>query len=185
MQIPKLAKIFSNFMAIKQKPGKFLSVCGMFLMVSGVAGCGFRPLYGNHSQVQSQLAGIDVALIPDRTGQLLRQELQRRLLGSVAGPVQYTLNVSLSLHTDIAGILASNSVATRQRLSADAQWTLHDASNPQKIIAHGTANAADAENILNQQYFAADIETDAVNGRLMELLADQITGQLAADLDKK
>ena len=99
--------------------------------------------------------------------------------------MRYDLAVSLELHTDVAGVLAENSIATRQRLSADATWTLHDAGNPQIIVAHGTANAVDAENILNQQYFAADLETDAVHGRLMSLLADQITAELAADLSKK
>lgn len=147
--------------------------------------CGFKPLYGNYSQTEDKLAGINVNLIPNRTGQLLRQELQRRLLGTSAGPVRYNLDIALTLHTDIAGILASNSVATRQRLSADANWTLHDAANPQIIVARGTANASDAENILNQQYFAADMETDAVNGHLMEILADQITAQLAAKINKK
>ncbi len=147
--------------------------------------CGFKPLYGNYSQTQAKLAGINVNLIPDRTGQLLRQELQRRLLGTSPGAVRYNLDVALTLHTDVAGILASNSVATRQRLSADASWTLHDAANPKITVASGTANASDAENILNQQYFAADMETDAVNGRLMEMLADQITAQLAAKISNK
>jgi len=89
--------------------------------------------------------------------------------------------VSVTLHTDIAGIIATNSVASRQRMSATGAWQLRNVGD-QKIVAAGTANAADAENILNQQYFAADMETDAVNQRLMELLADQITAEVAAKL---
>jgi len=167
----------SKSSSLKKRSKKLLSVC----FVATLAGCGFRPLYGDNSDVSAQLAGIDVGIIPDRTGQLLREELQRRMLGADAGPIQYDLSVSVTLHTDIAGIIATNSVASRQRMSATGAWQLRNVGD-QKIVAAGTANAADAENILNQQYFAADMETDAVNQRLMELLADQITAEVAAKL---
>jgi len=162
--------------------GKILSIVITAAIAMNLAGCGFRPLYGSHSDVQAELSGIDVGIIPDRTGQVLRQELQRRMLGSDPGPTVYDLAVTVVLHTDIAGIIATNSVASRERLSATANWTLRDAGTNAKVVAHGTANASDAENILNQQYFAADLETDAVNQRLMELLADQITTEVAAQL---
>jgi len=161
----------------KKEARKLLSLCFAALL----AGCGFRPLYGDNSDLAAQLAGIDVGIIPNRTGQVLREELQRRMLGADAGPVQYDLSVSVTLHTDIAGIIATNSVASRERLSAIGDWKLRNVGD-QKIVASGTANAVDAENILNQQYFAADMETDAVNQRLMELLADQITAEVAARL---
>jgi LPS-assembly lipoprotein len=171
-----LKKKTSSFFE-KKEAKKLLSLC----LTVGLAGCGFRPLYGDNSDVAAQLAGIDVGLIPNRTGQVLREELQRRMLGADAGPVQYDLSVKLTLRTDIAGIIATNSVASRERLSATGSWTLRNVGD-QKVVANGTANAADAENILNQQYFVADMETDAVNQRLMELLADQITAEVAARL---
>ena len=166
---------------MKKRSKKLLSICFVGACAFNLSACGFRPLYGSNSDVESKLAGIDVGLIPNRTGQVLREELQRRMLGPDAGPTAYNLSVSLALHTDIAGIIATNSVASRERLSATADWKLR-AVGDQKLVASGTANAVDAENILNQQYFAADMETDAVNQRLMELLADQITAEVAARL---
>ncbi len=153
-------------------------------LVFPLAGCGFHPLYGEHSEAREKLAGIDVAIIPDRTGQILRQELQRRLQGSDSAPIAYTLNVGVSLHTDIAGVIATNSVASYQRMSAIATWTLHPVGSPTVTTIKGTSTAVDSENILNQQYFAADLETIAVNDHLMELLADQMTAQIAAELSE-
>jgi len=185
---PKLTKVFCFFFSNKKssffekkEAKKLLSLCCVAALATSLNSCGFRPEYGDNSGVASQLAGINVGLIPNRTGQVLREELQRRMLGADAGPTQYDLAISLALHTDIAGIIATNSVASRQRLSATANWSLR-AAGDRKLVAHGTANAADAENILNQQYFAADMETDAVNQHLMELLADQITAEVAAQL---
>ena len=61
----------------------------------GLAGCGFEPVYmpsaGDTPGVaQRELAAIDVAIIPDRPGQLLRQALQQRLGGAdPVGPAIY------------------------------------------------------------------------------------------------
>ena len=43
----------------------------------------------------------------------------------------------------------------------------------------------DALNIFDTQYFAADLENEAVQRRLAEALADQITMQLAAYFRKR
>ena len=58
---------------------------------AALSGCGFQPVYmptasGNAGVAQRELAAIQVALIPDRPGQLLRQALQDRLeTGEPAG----------------------------------------------------------------------------------------------------
>src|SRR4051794_24538649 len=52
----------------------------------GLSGCGFRPLYGpvtaadgTESALTDELAAVRVGPIYERTGQLLRRNLQRRL----------------------------------------------------------------------------------------------------------
>ena len=47
-------------------------------------------------------------------------------------------------------------------------------------LARGSARAIDGLNILDQQFFAADLENEAVQRRLAEQIADQIVLQLAA-----
>ena len=53
---------------------RFLAGAG----VLALSGCGFQPMYGTGSDfgtVAADLASINVAVIPDRTGQLLRAYL--------------------------------------------------------------------------------------------------------------
>ena len=64
-----------------------------FLVLSAgaaLAGCGFQPVYmptasGQAGPAQRELAAIDVALIPDRPGMLLAQELELSSANIVVG----------------------------------------------------------------------------------------------------
>ena len=64
-----------------------------------LSGCGFQPVYmptasGKAGVAQRELAAIQVDIIPDRPGQLLRQALQDRLeMGSSGVARRYELSV--------------------------------------------------------------------------------------------
>lgn len=149
-----------------------------------LAGCGFQPVYmptasGRAGPAQRELAAINVNLIPDRPGQLLRQDLQARLATDAAGiPQRYDLAVSFAISGEGIAIESDNA-ATRVRLIGTARWTLKARDPAQTQITSGSARAMDAFNILDQQYFAADIDNEQVQRRLASALADQITMQLA------
>ena len=151
---------------------------------SGLAGCGFRPVYmrtrsGDLGVAQRELASIAVDVIADRPGQLLRQDLQQRLAGSDQGaPELYSLNVSYSIAGEGIGVQADNSV-TRTRLIAHAGYTLRRSDTARTLVTTGAAQSVDDFNIIDQQLFAADLENEAANGRLANAIADQITLQLA------
>ena len=78
-----------------------------------LSGCGFQPVYmptasGKAGVAQRELAAIQVDLIPDRPGQLLRQALQDRLeMGSSGVARRYELSVAFGIsrrgHRDRAG----------------------------------------------------------------------------------
>ncbi len=135
---------------------------------------------GTAGVAQRELAAIEVDLIPDRPGQVLRQALQERLeLGNDGVAHRYDLTV---------GILDSrrghwqSSGYHRDTHSPDRQREL-DAGR-RRIRAHadvtsGFAKAVDAVNIIDEQYFAADLSNEAIQKRLAEAMADQITLQLA------
>lgn len=148
-----------------------------------LAGCGFEPVYmrtgsGRPGPAQRDLAAIDVGIIPDRPGQLLRQALQERF-GSDAGdaPPRYRLTVGYSIAGQGIGILQS-SIATRVRMIGTANWTLRPADGG-PVVTSGTAKAVDGFDVLDQQYFAADLSTEQTQRRLASELADDITMQLA------
>ena len=152
--------------------------------VAGLAGCGFQPVYmptatGNPGPPQREMAAIEVGIIPDRPGQLLRQALQQRL-GSdsgIAAP-RFTLAVSYSIAGE--GIAVQpDSTPSRIRLIGHADWKLSSLAPAHPPVTSGSARAFEGMDVLDQQYFAADLESEAVQQRLAGEIADQIAMQLA------
>lgn len=152
------------------------------LLLLPLGGCGFTPLYGQSgtTTVADQLDLVNVANIPERTGQMLRLSLETQLHTAGAPTAEeYSLAVSYGIGVSAIGIQADTS-ATRNRFAAHATWVLTPIGNPNKPLAAGTASTEDAENILDQQYFAVTLENDTVNQQLADQIAAQITLQLAA-----
>jgi len=154
------------------------------LLLPPLAACGFQPLYaggrdGTMGPAEADLAAVDVGIIPDRSGQLLRQALQARFERGAAGLARrYDLNVALFISNEGIATLP-NSANTRVRLIATASWTLK-AQDPQRTtLDTGVARSVDGFNIIDEQFFAADIEQEAGQRRLTQALADQIVLQLA------
>ncbi len=152
------------------------------LALLALSGCGFTPLYGG-AQGQAASAGLEavaVQNIPERTGQMLRQSLQQQLY-TAGQPVteHYTLSVNYSINQTGEGVQEDSSTS-RTRFDAHAAWRLSPIGNPAVTLASGNATAMDALNIIDQQYFASNLETDTVNQQLSDQIAAQITVQLAA-----
>ncbi len=155
-----------------------------------LSGCGFRPVYmrtasGRPGIAQRELAAVHVEILPDRPGQLLRQALQQRLERASTGVLpKYDLGVNYSIGGEGIGIQGDNSV-TRVRLIARGAWTLRAQDPARTALTSGTSRAIDGLNILDQQYFAADLEQETVQRRLADQIADQIVLQLAAYFRKR
>jgi len=152
-------------------------------------GCGFSPLYapaadGSDGPAARGLSQISVAIIPERSGQLLRQALQTRFYGAGTSRARvFELKASFGISNDALAIRTDNT-ATRARLIGAATWTL-TASDPRAgTVASGTARAMDGYNIFDQQYFAADLANEAAQRRVAEAVADRITIQLATYFKK-
>lgn len=148
------------------------------------AGCGFHPLYQAGTFRSASLATVYVDLIPDRTGQLLRQALQTRLEGASTGVAkQYTLSVSYSETPQGLAVQPDNST-TRTRDVGVAIWSLHPADNATRQIVGGTVRSIDGYNVIDEQFFYAETSEEAAQRRLASALADQIVLKLAAFFDK-
>jgi LPS-assembly lipoprotein len=166
------------------------AVLGRRALVAGVAvglsGCGFRPVYatrGTASGAQRELAEVDVALIPERGGQLLRQFLQQRFDRGDAVAKRFTLSVSYGVAGDTIGVQQDSST-TRTRLTGTGTWYLKQLNPAQTVVTSGVARALDGVNIIDQQYFAADLEGETAGRRIAEAIADQITLQIASYFDR-
>jgi LPS-assembly lipoprotein len=147
-----------------------------------LSGCGFSPLYGDHSAstpVAQQLDEVAVANIPERNGQLLRQSLEAQFQAAGAPTVQhYTLVVSYTVGGQLEGLQADTSV-TRERIVAKAAWTLSPIGSPGTALTSGQASSEDALNIIANQYFAQELEINTVNQQMADEIAAQITSQVA------
>lgn len=148
-----------------------------------LSGCGFQPVYmrtasGKAGPGQRELQTVFVRIIPERPGQQLRQALQERF-GSDSGlPARYDLAVSFGVAGEGIGILNS-SLATRIRFTGNASWSLLAHDDHYTPLTSGSARTIDGINIYDGQYFASDMETEAVYQRMADNIAQQITTQLA------
>ena len=150
----------------------------------GLGGCGFRPVYlprgPSEPGFADVLSQIYVPVLPERSGQLLRQALQARLDGAGEGGARkYELAPSLRLGSDAIGIQRDNSTS-RMRIDASVTWVLRSLTADKPVVTQGTARLLDGYNIIDQQFFAAELNNDSVQRRIMVGLADQIVLQLAA-----
>lgn len=147
-----------------------------------LAGCGFTPVYGGaHGKATSAaLDSVKIDRIPDRPGQLLQQALQQDFYTD-GQPVQelYLLTVNYSINQLGQGIQADSS-SSRTRFSAVAAWRLAPIGKPSQTLATGSATAVAALNIIDQQYFAVNLETQTVNQELANQISAQVTAQVAA-----
>ena len=154
-----------------------------------LTGCSPHPLYapnafGNSDpqavSVQAQLRQVQVALLPERTGQLLRQALQSRLeAGQTPEYSRYSLAVSFNIAQIGLGIQNDSSI-TYVRFIATAPWSLTEQDSPtNQVLVSNTAQAADDLNTFDNAPFGQELETDTVNARLADAIADQIVIRLA------
>ena len=149
-----------------------------------LGGCGFRPLYGSGDgsasspRAMAELAKVRVALIPERNGQLLRRALEQRLRRPAEVPAAYELRCGLAFGQDIQGF-RRDGIPSRVRTTATANWFLFSIGATPASIANGAERSFDAYNIPENQFFAADSSREAMERRLVDLLADDIVRRLA------
>ena len=153
--------------------------------VAATSGCGFHPVYGEAGSGagQGRLAEVYVGLIPNRPGQLLRQALQARLEGTSDVPKRYTLTVGYAESVQGLNVQADNST-TRNRDVSSATWSLHLVDNPGVLLASGTARSVDGYNILDEQFFYANLEQEETQRRQADALANQIALALGVYFDR-
>ena len=148
-----------------------------------LTGCGFQPVYmptasGKAGPAQRGLASVNVPVIAERPGQILRQALQERLGNDSGVPSEYDLTVSYSIAGEGIAIETST-LATRIRLTGTANWKLVGRDAKRTALTSGTVRAIDGVNVFDSQYFASDLETEAKQKSIAENLATQIATQLA------
>lgn len=160
----------------------------LILMLSlGLPGCGFKPMYGVDATSSSpgavdKMAAIDIRPIPDRLGQVVRNELVDAITprGKPEQPV-YELGLTVGEEREDVGI-RQNAAATRANYRMSAKFELRDIATD-TVILTGTTWAETAFDIVQQDYPTVIAQQDAQK-RLAVELAEEIRTRIAVFFDK-
>lgn len=147
---------------------------------SALGGCGFHPLYGNHSDGQdtnTDLSNVRIAPIANRTGQLLYNQLRDRLNphGKPTEPV-YVLEVVL-VESGEDLLLEPNETASRTLLELTAQYKLRDIKSGSTLLTSQSRSNISYD-IQTSQYATISSEQD-VRRRATKQLSDDISTRVA------
>jgi LPS-assembly lipoprotein len=153
--------------------------------LAGTASCGFEPLYGrkDNGSVVDDLAAVRIGLIPDRSGQILRNYLLDNLnpRGTLAQPA-YTLSVSITEPRQEVG-LQRNDTATRYAYAVVARFRLIDTRG--ENLVSGTSQSGTSFEIADSELATLSSQASA-RDRVMQQISDDIRQQLAVYfLEKK
>ena len=178
------------------KPGSVMLAKGRALALLAVvlflASCGFHPMYGEFAgsgiNRTAQMGQVDIASIPDRNGQILRNHLIDRMYqkGRPDRPL-YRLSVSIVATEQDLGIQKDSS-ATRAELILRANCVLNDI-NTGKEMSRWESRSFVRYDIMEAQYATLAAKDNAYE-RGLEDLADDVVTHLALsfgqdDLNKK
>lgn len=155
----------------------------LFLSVLLLSACSFSPMYGsenaqNNSSTKSNLNQVEISIIPDRSGQYLRNELIDRFYtdGYPSNP-RYKLSVAPIQETVSDFDITLESEATRQQIKLATSLNLIDLESGKNVL-NRPVRAVTSNNILESEFSTLITEQSAREAALDDL-ARQIERQLA------
>lgn len=154
------------------------------LSVALLAGCGFRPLYDDPEPapgvvgVGDSLAAVEIAPIPDRVGQLVRNDLLYHLGASDGGgAADYRLDVRLAESISELAVERTG-FATRSNLRLAASYSLVDLGTGLQLVS-GRTRAISSYNIVDASFSTLTAQ-NAARERAAARVAEDIRSRLAA-----
>ncbi len=137
------------------------------LIAASPAGCGFRPIHSDQSYAAAaNLSLVEIALIPDRIGQMLRNELLD-LFRPRAADTQFELTVSVTESIQNLGVQL-NSIATRANLRVRASYTVTRRADNATMI-QGSLESINSYNILKSDFATLAAEAGARRNAVREI----------------
>jgi LPS-assembly lipoprotein len=151
--------------------------------VLGLEGCGFQPLYGttaSGSRLSEVMASVDIAPIPGRVGQRIRNELIfENRGGGYAAPTKYMLDITVK-ESVTDQLVSTTGEATGQVYQVEAIFKLRKAGN-NEVVLEGTAISRAAYDRFQQIFANVRARYDAQD-RVARTIAETIMVRLAAYL---
>lgn len=146
------------------------------------AGCGFKPMYQStgpdSSNISQDFKTVAIPVIPDREGQILRNELIDRLhSGSEVVNARYVLQIQPINETRQNFDITETSDATRTQLRLSSNMSLIDTTTNESVLGRRLESFA-SYNILESQY-TTRVSRNAARENALKEMAIQIERQLA------
>lgn len=151
----------------------------VFLLGGWLTACGFQPLYGTHGDTVQDFQDIEIAVIPERNGQILRNNLIDRLYkGHYPNKPKYQLLISPIKKQSIGlGLDRETTADTRVQLTLLTQMRLID-TETKEVLLERPLRGFVAYNVLESQFTTIITRRDAEQ-RGLEQIADRIITELA------
>lgn len=149
-----------------------------------LAGCGFRPLYGEvgGAVADERLAAVDIELIADRSGQIVRNRLLTRMQpGGAVTPATHQLDVDVT-QSSIGLAVQRDETATRTNITVTAHIALTDLATGEIALVQSISSYASYDT-LPAEYATLSAERDA-RERALRDLADRIATVVALYLQR-
>lgn len=154
-------------------------IVALVALAGAVTACGFQPVYGTHGagdeSVAAQMNTVAIDNIPDRKGQILRNDLIDRMYGK-GRPQQplYRLSIKLRMTEEDVGIQL-NATSTRSLINMYGDYVLTDMQG--HAIIKGTAHSVSSFNTLVDEYGNLSALNDAIE-RTVNEVSEQIVNRL-------
>ncbi len=164
---------------------KFSTLSLIIISSFGLVSCGFTPVHSNAPSIKSAtstLNSVEIAVIPDRSGQYLRNALIDKFYASgYPSNPEYKLIVAPVQETISDFDVTIDSDATRRQLKLITNFNLTNKDN--KVLLSRRVSAVTSNNVLVSEFSTLVTEQNARDAAL-EDLARQIETQLALYLNK-
>jgi hypothetical protein len=153
---------------------KLISIITLFILTA----CGFSPIYQMHgTQVIEDLSNIDIAIIPNEEGVIVRNYLIDQLYkNGYPKNAEYRLITNPVQEQIIEIAIDQDDNASRAQLRQNTSFKLVQISNNQPVLER-TVRATTGYNILDSQFTTFVTRSDA-REQALRVLADKIIIQL-------
>lgn len=158
---------------------RLLHRLAVLLLVGGLAGCGFQPLYGNQktndgTALTTKMSAITIAMPTDRRTQLVRNALLQRLQPGDKSAYQLSLEVSETT-SDLA--IQADSRASRASFRLRVKYNLYALAKGETVLS-GTVSATASFNEVESEFANRSAEDDS-RRRTANDAADKIIRKLS------
>lgn len=163
---------------------KYMALLTVLLLTA----CGFSPMYGNsaatnNASIKSNLDLVEIAVIPDREGQFLRNELiDRFYINGYPSTPRYNLSIDKVRERVSNFDITINNEATRRQVLLSTKMALKDTQTNEVILSR-SLNAVTSYNVLESEFSTVVTEQSAREAALNDL-ARQIEQQVVLYLNR-